>query len=86
MAWVGSARCVGIDPELFFPMGPPRFVMTRTADAKAICLQCAVRAECLEWSLRTAQDAGVWGGLDEDERREIRRQRRRVGGLASVAP
>jgi WhiB family redox-sensing transcriptional regulator len=84
MAWVGSARCVGVDPELFFPMGSPRLVMTRTAHAKAICVECPVRVECLEWSLRTAQDAGVWGGLDEEERREIRRQRRRHRSLTAA--
>jgi WhiB family redox-sensing transcriptional regulator len=84
MAWVQAARCVDVDPELFFPMGPPRFVTTRTAHAKAICTECPVREECLEWSLRTAQDAGVWGGLDEEERREIRRRRRRAGELAPV--
>ena len=36
-----------------------------------------MRADCLEWSLSTFQDAGVWGGLDEEERRVIRRARRR---------
>jgi WhiB family redox-sensing transcriptional regulator len=36
-----------------------------------------VRSDCLEWSLATFQDAGVWGGLDEEERRVIRRARRR---------
>jgi WhiB family redox-sensing transcriptional regulator len=37
-----------------------------------------VRFPCLEWSLVTFQDAGVWGGLDEEERRQIRRLRRRA--------
>jgi WhiB family redox-sensing transcriptional regulator len=84
--WIGEARCIGEDPELFFPMGPPTLVMAQTARAKAVCQGCAVRDDCLEWSLVTAQDAGVWGGLDEDERRELRRRRRRAATLTSVGP
>jgi len=45
--------------------------------AKAICMLCEVRGECLEWAMATGQDAGVWGGLSEDERRALRRARRR---------
>ena len=84
MTWVDRARCTGEDPELFFPMGAPRLVMVQTERAKAVCDGCPVRDQCLEWSLATAQDAGVWGGLDEDERRAIRRRRRRTVSLASV--
>ena len=76
--WIASAACIREDPELFFPMGPPGLVTAQTARAKAVCVACPVRDECLEWSLVTAQDAGVWGGLDEDERRELRRRRRRA--------
>jgi WhiB family redox-sensing transcriptional regulator len=48
------------------------------AEAKRVCGGCVVRSDCLEWSLATYQDAGVWGGLDEEERRVIRRARRRA--------
>ncbi len=85
MTWVDRARCIGEDPELFFPMGAPRLVMLQTERAKAVCDGCPVRSDCLEWSLVTAQDAGVWGGLDEEERREIRRRRRRTASLSAVA-
>ncbi len=37
---------------------------------------------CLAWALDTCQDAGVWGGLDEEERRVIRRARRRAAAVA----
>ncbi len=33
------------------------------------------RLECLDFALSTNQDSGVWGGLSEEERRAIRRQR-----------
>jgi WhiB family redox-sensing transcriptional regulator len=77
MEWVGAARCIGEEPELFFPVGTTRPAVEQTERAKAICRDCPVIGECLEWSLATAQDAGVWGGLSEEERRTIRRARRR---------
>jgi len=77
MWWLSDAACIGEDPELFFPIGTSAPAAEQTVRAKRICGPCPVRAECLEWSLVTYQDAGVWGGLDEEERREIRRDRRR---------
>ena len=76
MWWLPDARCVGEDPELFFPVGTSEPALSQVETAKAICAGCPVRADCLEWSLVTCQDAGVWGGLDEEERRVIRRSRR----------
>jgi WhiB family redox-sensing transcriptional regulator len=75
--WISGARCIGEDPELFFPAGTSDAATEQTESARAVCLECAVRPECLEWALVTCQDAGVCGGLDEEERREIRRARRR---------
>ena len=76
--WVAQARCIGEDPDLFFPAGTSPEALEQTVSAKSVCRGCHVREACLEWSLVTCQDAGVWGGLDEEERRVIRRQRRRV--------
>ena len=81
MWWLSDAACIGEDPELFFPIGSSPPAAEQTARAKSVCRDCTVRAECLEWSLATYQDAGVWGGLDEEERREIRRARRRGVGV-----
>jgi WhiB family transcriptional regulator, redox-sensing transcriptional regulator len=39
--------------------------------------------QCLEWALDTNQDAGVWGGMSEDERRTLRRARQRRRRMAS---
>jgi WhiB family redox-sensing transcriptional regulator len=33
-------------------------------------------APCLQWALESGQDAGVWGGLSEDERRAAKRRNR----------
>lgn len=85
--WIERARCIGEEPELFFPVGSTGTALEQTRRAIAICLECPVRAECLEWSLDTCQDAGVWGGMGEEDRREERRKRRReaaAGALVSV--
>jgi WhiB family redox-sensing transcriptional regulator len=36
----------------------------------------------LQWALESGQDAGVWGGLSEDERRELKRRTARVRARA----
>jgi WhiB family redox-sensing transcriptional regulator len=42
--------------------------------AKAVCRQCTVTAECLEYAIKENQDTGVWGGLSEDERKSLKRK------------
>jgi WhiB family redox-sensing transcriptional regulator len=86
MRWIAGAACIGEDPELFFPVGSAPPALEQVDRAKRICGGCPVRAECLEWSLVTCQDAGVWGGLDEEQRREIRRARRRANALPVRIP
>lgn len=78
MDWRTSAACRDEDPELFFPIGTTGPAVEQTEAAKRVCAGCSVRDECLEFALATNQDAGVWGGLNEDERRTLRRQRQRA--------
>jgi len=68
--WRARAACQNVDPELFFPseVGGPA-AEARAAKAKAVCVGCPVRAECLDWALRHSLGHGVWGGLTEEERR-----------------
>jgi WhiB family transcriptional regulator, redox-sensing transcriptional regulator len=77
MEWVHRAKCKDEDPELFFPIGTTGPAAVQIDAAKSICMRCEVRVQCLEWALATAQDAGVWGGMSEEERRAFRRARRR---------
>ena len=53
-------------------------------EAKAVCRRCAVVDECLRWALETGQDAGVWGGLSEDERRALKRRNARLRARSNV--
>lgn len=74
--WRKDARCRDTDPGLFFPVGTTGLAIEQIDNAKAVCLDCAARAACLEFALSTNQDTGVWGGTSEEERRVIRRRRR----------
>lgn len=49
--------------------------------AKAVCADCAVRAECLAESCLPGQveRIGIWGGMSERERRMYRSRLRRLG-------
>lgn len=77
MDWRQHAACVGKDPELFFPVGVTGPALEQAERAKAVCRGCAVADECLQWALETNQDAGVWGGMTEEERRRLRHSQRR---------
>jgi WhiB family redox-sensing transcriptional regulator len=70
--WRKYARCLGTDPEIFYP------AEDEDADeAKAICAACPVREPCLEHAIVAREKQGVWGGLTERERRRLIRRRRR---------
>lgn len=72
--WRHRAACREIDdPDIFFPIGNAGPALEQIEVAKSICEPCCVRRQCLQWALATGQEMGVWGGLSEDERRELRR-------------
>jgi WhiB family transcriptional regulator, redox-sensing transcriptional regulator len=78
MDWRHRAACRDEDPELFFPIGNTGPALLQIEEAKAVCMRCDVREACLQWALDSGQDAGVWGGLSEDERRALRRRNARA--------
>ena len=69
MDWSNQGACLTAEPETFFPVGNGGVALDDIAAAKAICNGCSVLAECRDYALSTRQPFGVWGGLDEDERR-----------------
>jgi len=82
-AWQFRAACRGEDAALFF--APGYFEKkgekdAREAKAKVICARCEVREECLEYALGTRESHGIWGGLNEAERRALLRTRERRAG------
>ncbi len=64
-----KAACRGMGPALFF--------LSRRdghgSEAKAICSGCGVRSECLDAALAMDDCRGIWTGLSERGRRELRR-------------
>jgi WhiB family transcriptional regulator, redox-sensing transcriptional regulator len=71
--WRSEALCRDTDPELFFPIGTTGAALVQIEHARAVCRQCPVQTDCLDFALRTNQDSGIWGGTSEEERRILRR-------------
>ncbi|AOT62107.1 MULTISPECIES: WhiB family transcriptional regulator [Streptomyces] len=69
-SWQESALCAQTGPELFFPEPG-----SSTREAKFLCGLCEIREACLEYALTHDERFGVWGGLSEQERYELRRRR-----------
>lgn len=78
--WQWRAACRGEDSSLFFAPGrleAKEERATRERRAKSICASCPVRIECLEYAVRIQESHGIWGGLNELERRRLMRERAR---------
>jgi len=72
--WHLKAQCRGPESVLFFPPNTAERREERDereARAKLICAQCGVRQECLDFALRVREPHGIWGGLNETERRRL---------------
>jgi WhiB family redox-sensing transcriptional regulator len=73
-AWQAKAACRGPQAAAFFP--PSHFERkeekeARESRAKAICGTCPVRQPCLDYALRIREPHGIWGGLNEVERKQL---------------
>ncbi len=82
MDWRHYAACRDEDPELFFPIGNTGPALLQIDEAKRVCQRCNVMESCLQWALESGQDAGVWGGMSEDERRAVKRRSARIRARA----
>ena len=73
-AWQVRAACRGPQSSVFFP--PAQFErkeekMAREQRAKAICAHCPVKHPCLGYALKIREPHGIWGGLNEVERKQL---------------
>ena len=69
-----KAACRGPQATVFFP--PPSFErkdekLERERSAKAICESCSVQRDCLDYALEIREPHGIWGGLNEAERKAL---------------
>jgi len=76
--WQHWAACRDSDPDLWFTERG-----ASTTPAKKICRECLVREDCLEFALANQEKHGIWGGMSENERRRLRRQRVQLRKQAS---
>ena len=72
--WQVRASCRGPQATIFFP--PSHFERkdekeARENRAKSICAACPVRKPCLEYALDIREPHGIWGGLNEAERKQV---------------
>jgi WhiB family transcriptional regulator, redox-sensing transcriptional regulator len=72
--WQLKAACRGPQSAAFFP--PAHFERkdekeAREAQAKDICATCSVRQPCLDYAIRIREPHGIWGGLNELERKQL---------------
>ena len=76
--WRAEAQCRQNNAVHFFP--PSHFERKEEKDlregaARALCRACPVQQLCLDYSLAVQEPHGIWGGLNELERRRLIRKR-----------
>jgi WhiB family redox-sensing transcriptional regulator len=65
-----QANCLGVDPELFFPVGQINATTEKTLNR--ICMKCEILNDCLNYALNVKVD-GYWAGTTEAQRKDLRR-------------
>ena len=72
--WMQDAECAigGYDRDLWFPE-PGYYFPTQV---KRICKTCPVKQQCLDFADQEGYDYGIWGGLTERERRQIKNSKK----------
>lgn len=73
-AWMTAATCAQIGGDMWFPEKGVNG--TTIAMVKAMCAECPVRLQCLEWAIETESWDGVFGGLSSKQRRKVVRDRK----------
>jgi len=77
--WRANAECRGENAVYFF--APSHFERKpekdlREGSARALCRRCKVQQQCLDYSIQVEEGHGIWGGLNELERKRLLRRRR----------
>jgi WhiB family redox-sensing transcriptional regulator len=80
LEWMSRGSCRNYPPAAFFPSDG-----VGVEAARAICAECPVTSECLEYALENRIDHGVWGGCSERQRRRILKSRRASARATAAA-
>ena len=79
-----QAACAGFMDDTFF--GEKKSMTDMEADrAKRVCGGCPVKEQCLTFAMESGEPHGVWGGMSEDDRVNLRRRRTRATKQATAA-
>lgn len=76
--WQEKAACKGPHCAVFFP---PSYLErkdereARERRAKEICSGCPVQRACLDYAIEIREPHGIWGGMNEVERKQVIAQR-----------
>ena len=81
LVWMSKGSCRNFPASAFFPSDG-----VGVDAARAICADCRVMSQCLEYALENRIDHGVWGGCSERERRRILKRRRDAAAPADERP
>ena len=79
LTWRAGAECQTGNAVYFY--APSHFERKPEKDlregiARALCRKCKVREQCLNYSLQVVESHGIWGGLNELERKRLIRSLR----------
>jgi WhiB family transcriptional regulator, redox-sensing transcriptional regulator len=85
--WRAYAECRAENATYFY--APAHFERKpekdlREGTARALCRVCRVQPQCLTYSLEVAESHGIWGGLNELERKRLLRRRRAEAETAAA--
>lgn len=86
--WRAYALCRAENATYFY--APAHFERKPEKDhregiARALCRVCQVQPQCLQYSLEVAESHGIWGGLNELERKRLLRRRKAEAEAAAAA-
>jgi len=66
----GAPICQQTDPEYWFPeAGGERY---ESLVAKKYCGECPVQMQCALYAITAGEDYGIWGGLNDRQRVDVR--------------
>ncbi|HEX3908751.1 MAG TPA: WhiB family transcriptional regulator [Mycobacteriales bacterium] len=86
--WRAYAECQADNATYFY--APAHFERKPEKDyregiARALWRACKVQPQCLQYSLEVAESHGIWGGLNELERKRLLRRRKAEAEAAAAA-
>lgn len=74
--WMDAAACRHHpQPDIWFAAGVAEWA--DRAEALEVCGRCPVRAECADLGMATGAEFGIWGGMEPQQLRQMRRRVKR---------